>query len=112
MGMRVERDPLGSVLLLSCLQLREDLPVSTDLLTLQLLGVGDVCEKLADAVQFPAERVDIIAEIRGMIIVSLIFHGLDDSTDLAHASMKVFQLSVDLTLHDLQISDHDADPHH
>jgi len=101
MGMRVESNSLCSILLLRSLQLREHLAMSADLLPLQLLGVGDVCEKLADAVQFPAERVDIIAEIRGMIIVSLIFHGLDDSTDLAHASMKVFQLSIDLALDDL-----------
>lgn len=109
---RVECDPLGSVLLLGSLKLREDFTVGADLLTLQLLGVGDVGEKFADVVQLAAESVDIIAQIRGMVIVRLVFHGLDNSADLAHASMKVFQLGVDLALDHFQIRDHNADPHH
>ena len=111
-SMRVECDPLGAILLLSRLQLSEDFTVSTNLLTLQLLGVRNVGEKLADIVQLPAESVDIIAKIRRVIIMSLIFHRLNDSADLANASMKVFQLRVDLTLDDLQIRDHNANPHH
>lgn len=112
MGMRVECNPLGAVLLLSCLQLREDFTVGADLLALQLLGVGDVGEKFADVVQLAAESVDIVTQIRRVIIMGLIFDGLDDVADLAHAPMKVFQLSVDLALDDFQIRDHDADPHH
>ena len=72
----------------------------------------DVGEKFGDVVQFPAECVDIIAKIRRVIIVGLIFHGLDDVSNLAHASVEVFQLGVDLALDDFQIRDHDADPHH
>lgn len=86
--------------------------MSADLLTLELLGVGDVGEKLAHIVQLPAERVDIVTKIRRVIIVRLIFHGLDDIADLADASMEVFQLRVDLALDDFQIRDHDADPHY
>lgn len=86
--------------------------MSADLLTLELLCVGDVGEKLADVVQLPAESVDIVTKIRRVIIVRLIFHGLDDIAYLAHASMEVFQLRVDLALDDFQIRDHDADPHH
>ena len=111
-SVRVERHALGAILLLCSLKLREDFTVSTNLLTLQLLGVRNVGEKLADIVQLPAESVDIIAKIRRVIIMSLIFHRLNDSADLANASMKVFQLRVDLTLDDLQIRDHDANPHH
>lgn len=111
-GMRVERDALCSVLLLRCLQLREHLTVSADFLALELLGVRNVSEKLADPVQLAAESVDIVAEVRAVIIVSLIFHRLNDSADLANASMKVFQLRVDLALDDFQIRDHDADPHY
>lgn len=86
--------------------------MSADFLTLELLGVGDVGEKLAHIVQLAAESVDIIAKIRRVIIVGLIFHGLDNVADLAHASMEVFQLRVDLALDDFQIRDHDADSHH
>jgi|GEM_PF-2902856 hypothetical protein len=64
MGMRVERDPLGSVLLLSCLQLREDLPVSANLLPLKLLCVRDIREQLANVIDLPAERVDIITNLK------------------------------------------------
>ena len=44
--------------------------------------------------------------------MGLIFHGLDDVSNLAHASMEVLELGVDLALDDLQIRDHDANPHH
>lgn len=111
-SMRVECDPLGSILLLRGLQLSEDFTVSADLLTLKLLGVSDVSEKLADVIKLPAESVDIVAEVRTVVIMSLVFDGLDDRADLAHASMKVFQLSVDLALDHFQIRDHDADAHH
>ena len=86
--------------------------MSADFLALKLLGVGDVCEKLADAVQFPAERVDIVTEIRRVIIMRLILDGLDDVADLADPAVEVFQLGVDLALDDFQIRDHDADSHH
>lgn len=112
MSMRVKSDALGSVLLLSCLQLSEDFTVSADFLALELLGVSDVSEKLADAVELPAERVDIVTEIRAVIVMGLILDGLDDSADLAHSSMEVFQLSVDLALYDFQVRDDDADSHH
>ena len=111
-SVRVERHALGAILLLRGLQLREDLAVSADLLTLELLSVSHIGEKLTDPIELPAESIDIIAKIRRVIIVGLIFHGLDDSADLANASMEVFQLRVDLTLHDFQIRDHDADSHH
>ena len=61
MGMRVESDSLGSILLLRCLQLREDFAVGANLLTLQLLGVSYIGEKLAHVIELPAESVDIIA---------------------------------------------------
>ena len=112
MGMRVERDPLGSILLLSCLQLSEHFTVSADLLTLKLLGVRDVGEKFADVIKLPAESVDIVAEVRTVVIMSLVFDGLDDRADLTDPAVEVLELSVDLTLHDLQVRDHDADAHH
>ena len=62
--MRVESDSLGSILLLSCLQLCEHFTVSADLLTLQLLCVSHIGEKLADAVELPSERVDIITNLK------------------------------------------------
>ena len=111
-SVRVERNALCSVLLLRCLQLREDLAVSADLLTLKLLSVSHIGEKLTDPIELPAESVDIVTEIRRVIIMGLILDGLDDSADLANASMEVLELSVDLTLHDLQVRDDDADPHH
>lgn len=86
--------------------------MSADLLTLQLLGVSHIGEKLADAVELPAKRVDIVAKFRRVIIMGLIFHGIDDVSNLAHASMEVLELGVDLALDDLQIRDHDANPHH
>ena len=86
--------------------------MSADLLTLQLLGVSHIGEKLADAVELRAKRVDIVAKIRRVIIMGLIFHGLDDVSNLVHASMKALELGVDLALDDLQIRDHDANPHH
>ena len=111
-SVHVERDPLGSVLLLGSLKLREDFTVGADLLTLQLLGVSHVGEKLADAVQLPTESVDIVTKIRAVIVVRLIFHRLDNSADLANSSMEVFQLSIDLALDHFQIRNHDANPHH
>lgn len=104
--------PLGSILLLSCLQLREHLAVGTDLLTLELLGVSYIREQLAHVVKLPAERVDIITKIRAVIIMGLIFDGFDDLPNLADPLVEVFQLTIDLALDDLQIRDHDADAHH
>lgn len=86
--------------------------MSADFLALKLLGVGDVGEKLADAVQLPAERVDIVTEIRRVIVMGLILDGLDDVADLADPPVEVLELSVDLALYDFQIRDHDADSHH
>ena len=60
----VERDSLGSVLLLRCLQLREDRSMSADLLALQLLCVRDIREQLANVIDLPAERVDIITNLK------------------------------------------------
>lgn len=112
MRMSVESDSLGSVLLLRCLQLREHLAVRADFLSLQLLGVRDVREQLTDVIELPAESVDIVAQIRRVVIVCLVFHGLDDRPDLTDPAMQVFQLRVDLALDDFQIRDHDTDPHH
>ena len=89
MSVRVESDPLCSILLLCSLKLREHFTVSADLLTLKLLGVSYIGEKLADSVELPAESVDIVSEVRTVVIMSLVFDGLDDSADLANASMEV-----------------------
>ena len=106
------RRAFGAVLLLRGLQLREDFTVSTDFLALELLGVRDVGKKLADVVQLAAESVDIITQIRRVIIMSLILDGLDDIADLADSPVEVLELSVDLALYDFQIRDDDANPHH
>lgn len=112
MGMSVERYPLGAILLLRGLQLSEHFTVSADLLTLQLLGVRDVGEKFADAVELPAESVDIVAEVRAVIIVSLILDGLDNRSHLGDALVEVFQLTINLALDHFQIGNHNADSHH
>lgn len=112
MGMRVECYAFGSVLLLRCLQLREDFTVSADLLALELLGVRDVGKKLADVVQLAAESVDIITQIRRVIIMGLILDGLDHLPNLTDPLVEVLQLAINLALDDFQIRDDDADPHH
>ena len=66
MGLGVERHAFGAVLTLGGLELVENLPMRRQFLPEQLLGLGDV-------VEFLAELVYIVAQVRAVVVSGLLF---------------------------------------
>ena len=74
MSLRVERHTLRAVLTLGSLELVEDMPVGCQLLPEKALGLGDM-------VEFLAELVYIVAQVRAVVVGGLFFRVVGQFAD-------------------------------
>lgn len=73
MGAAIQRDPLCAVLLLAGLELVQNRAVRRQFLPLTLLSAGDNLNLFGDNIQLRAQRIQIIPQVRAVVIVGLFF---------------------------------------
>ena len=73
MGAAVQCDPLRAILLLAGLELVQNRAVRRQLLPLALLSAGDNLNFFGDNIQLRPQRVQIVTQVRPVVIVGLFF---------------------------------------